>query len=211
MRVIHDAKKSCDLLIILPAAMMNAEDVLEQGFAAAVREHALPLDVAVADAQADDYLAGGIAERLATEVVAPLRAEGYRRIWLMGMSLGATGCLAYASRHPGAIAGAILLAPFLGSRGLIDRIASAGGLARWRPDADDDEQRILLWLKNHRADDPKLYLGCGSEDRYAPASALLAPQLPPGRVLSIPGGHDAQTWLSLWKLVLAMNPFLVEA
>jgi pimeloyl-ACP methyl ester carboxylesterase len=221
MRVLHDAAPGGDaeriLLVMLPAAMVAPEDLLEQGFVAALRARALPIDVAVADAHADYYLERGIGERLAADVVAPMRTRGYRRIWFMGMSLGGMGCVAYACRHPGGLEGAILLAPFLGTRGLIAQIGDAGGLARWQPragGASDEEQRLLLWLKHYRAADPRLpaiYLGFGADDRYAATSAMLARQLPAERVLRIPGAHDSRTWLRLWEMLLAKNPFLVEA
>lgn len=221
MRTIHDVAPGQDadriLLVMLPAAKARPEDLLEQGFVAAVRERGLPLDVAVVDAHADYYLEGGIGERLAVDVVSPLRAKGYRRIWLMGMSLGGMGCIAYAHRHAAEVEGVILLAPFLGARGLIAQILRAGGLARWQPGAPephDEELRLLLWLKHYRADNPRLpaiHLGFGRDDRYAPASKMLAQQLPAERVLSVPGRHDWQTWIRLWRDLLAKNLFLVEA
>lgn len=222
MRAIHDVAPGQDaeriLLVMLPAAKARPEDLLEQGFVAAIRERGLPLDVAVVDAHADYYLERRVGERLAVDVVAPLRTNGgYRRIWLMGMSLGGMGCIAYARQHAAEVEGMILLAPFLGARGLIAQILHAGGLARWQPEAlepDDEELGLLLWLKHYRAGDPRLpaiHLGFGSDDRYAPASALLAQQLPAERVVSVPGKHDWQTWIRLWRALLAKNLFLVEA
>ena len=221
MRVLLDAAPGRDagriLLVMLPAAMVRPEELLGQGFVAAMRARGLPVDAVVADADADYYLERGIGERLAADVVAPMRTGGYRRIWFLGMSLGGMGCVAYACRHPDGIEGAILLAPFLGTRGVIGQIQDAGGLARWQPGAaapDDEEQRLLLWLKHYRADDPRLpaiHLGYGADDRYATTSAMLARQLPAERVLSIPGAHDWQTWLRLWEMFLAKDLFLVEA
>ena len=221
MRAIHDLAPGQDadriLLVMLPAAKARPEDLLQQGFVAAVRDRGLPLDVAVMDAQPDYYLEGRVGERLAADVFRPLRARGYRRIWLMGMSLGGMGCIAYAHKHAAEVEGVILLAPFLGARGLIAQILRAGGLARWQPAApapDDEELALLLWLKHYRADNPRLpaiHLGFGRDDRYAPASAMLAQQLPAERVVSVPGKHDWQTWIRLWRALLAKNLFLVEA
>ena len=222
MRAIHDLAPGQDddriLLVMLPAAKARPEDLLAQGFVAAIRDRGLPLDVAVVDADADYYLEGRVGERLAVDAVTPLRTKGgYRRIWLMGMSLGGMGCIAYARKHAAEVEGVILLAPFLGARGLIAQILRAGGLARWQPGAlapDDEELGLLLWLKHYRADNPQLpaiHLGFGRDDRYAPASAMLAQQLPAERVVSVPGKHDWQTWVRLWRALLAKNLFLVEA
>ena len=100
------------LLAMLPPAKARAQDLLDNGFAAAVREHGLPVDVRAIDALADDYLDTDIGARLEAEIF----GKGYARVWLMGISLGGWGCLSVARRRAGGIAGVILLAPFLGSR-----------------------------------------------------------------------------------------------
>src|SRR5260370_168953 len=132
MRAIHDVAPGQDaeriLLVMLPAAKARREDLLEQGFVAAIRERGLPLDVAVVDAHADYYLERRVGERLAVDVVTPLRTNGgYRRIWLMGMSLGGMGCIAYSRQHSAEVGGMIPLAPLLRARGLIAQILHAGG------------------------------------------------------------------------------------
>jgi hypothetical protein len=43
-----------------------------------------------------------------------------------------------------------------------------------------------------------LYLGYGRDDRFALAYGLLAQTLSPDAVQVVPGGHDWQTWLTLW-------------
>lgn len=221
MRAIHDAAPGAlgerGLLVMLPAAQAVPEDLVGQGFVAEIRSRGLPYDVAVVDAHADYYLEGGIGERLAADVVGPLRARGYRDLWLMGISLGAMGCLAYARGHAAEVDGVVVLAPFLGNRGVITHILETGGLARWQPATPaphDEEQALLLWLKDYRAGDsrlPAIYLGFGEDDRYAAASVLLAQQLPRERVVTLPGGHEWQTWMRLWQVLLARNLFIVEA
>ncbi len=100
------------LLAMLPPAKARAQDLLDNGFAAAVREHDLPVDISAIDALADDYLDADIGARLEAEIF----GRGYARVWLMGISLGGWGCLSVARRRAAGIAGVILLAPFLGSR-----------------------------------------------------------------------------------------------
>jgi pimeloyl-ACP methyl ester carboxylesterase len=189
MRALHDRAPGAagKLLIMLPPARACAQDLVDQGFVAAIRELRLPLDVAVMDADADYYLEGSVGERLATDVIAPMRAKGYARLWLMGISLGGYGCIALARRRAAELEGLILLAPFLGSRG---------------PDALEpaDEQ----WF-------PAAYLGFGASDRYAAASEMLARQLPAERVVRIPGEHDWPTWTRLWRALLAKSVFPAQA
>ncbi len=175
------------VLVMLPPAKACAQDLVDQGFVLAIRELALALDVALVDADADYYLEGNIGERLAADVLAPMRADGYARIWLMGISLGGYGCIALARRHAAELEGVILLAPFLGSRD---------------PKALDPADETWFACT---------YLGFGTHDRYAAASELLARQLPAERVVKIAGGHDWQTWIRVWRALLTKPLFPVRA
>lgn len=194
------------LLVMLPGAGDRASDLVERGFVRALRSRGVAADAIVADAHSDYYVEASVVARLHDEVLAPARGSG--PVWMMGISLGGLGALMYAHEHPGAIEGVILLAPFLGTRGLVAEVVRAGGLRAWQPGAvlpEDGERRLLAWLRDCRADAParpRIYLGYGTEDRYAPASAMLAAQLPPSRVVALPGGHDWETWLELWGRLL---------
>jgi hypothetical protein len=202
-------------LLMLPAAGGRAEDFVERGFVGCLRRRGLPVDVLAVDARFDDYLEGAIAGRIESEVVQPARAGNAQKIWLMGISLGGLGALAHARAH-GGVEGVVLLAPFLGSRGLVAEVTRAGGLAQWQPGtrAPDDPERLMLeWLGRYRAGDPaapRIYLAYGAQDRYAPASAMLEPQLPREHVVSLPGGHDWATWLALWERLLDGGLFLPQ-
>jgi pimeloyl-ACP methyl ester carboxylesterase len=198
---------------MLPGAKDKPEDLIAQGFVRALRARHLPVDAIVADADMDYYIEHRVIERLSADIIAPARAAGYGRIWLMGISLGGLGCVVYAREHPGEIEGLVLLAPFLGNRGLIVDVKRAGGFAAWQPgeiSADDDERRLLAWLKSYRAGDaslPRIYLGYGADDRFAPASEMLAERLPARQVISILGGHDWVTWSALWERLLDRDLF----
>ncbi|HET9403781.1 MAG TPA: alpha/beta hydrolase [Burkholderiales bacterium] len=209
MDAIHDPAPSAGAdriaLVMLPGARDRAQDLVEHGFVQALRTRDLAVDAVAVDARFDHYLEHSIVARLEEDIIAPLRRKGLARIWLMGISLGSTGALSYAREHSGAVEGMILLAPFLGTRGLIAEITQAGGLRHWQPGTiapQDDERRLLAWLRQYRAGDPalpRICLGYGTEDRYAPASLMLAQQLPERQVMTIPGGHDWPTWLKLWE------------
>lgn len=202
------------LLVMLPGARDTPEDLVQHGFIRAVRERGLPVDVVAADAHMDYYIEQKVIERVAADIIEPARARGYSRIWLMGISLGGLGAMAYSRAHPADIEGVILLAPFLGTRGLIAEVVRAGGLNQWQPGeikADDDERSLLAWLKSYRADAaslPGIYLGYGIDDRFAPASVLLAERLPARRVAALKGGHDWDTWMALWRELLDRGLFL---
>jgi pimeloyl-ACP methyl ester carboxylesterase len=201
------------MLVMLPGAKARPQDLVQYGFVRALRERSLPVDVVAAEAHLGYYLERNFSAHLTQDIIAPARAENYRRIWLMGISLGGMGALMYAREHPRDIEGVILLAPFLGSRGTIAEIARAGGLAHWQPEGieqDDDERQLLAWLKSNRPGagvSPRIYLGYGTEDRFAAASVMLAGRLPVTQVVSIAGGHDWATWILLWQHMLDRDLF----
>lgn len=186
MHIVHDLANGRALLVMLPPARACAQDLVDQGFVAALREQRLPVDIAIVDAQADDYLEPDIGERLAAEVV-PLCAKGYSQRWFMGISLGGFGCMALARQPAAGVEGVILIAPFFGSRD---------------PETLELEEQVRL---------SAVYLGFGDADRYAEPSRRLARHLPPERVVQLPGAHDWPTWMRLWRKLLAKVPFAVEA
>lgn len=201
------------MLVMLPGAKDRPQDLVDQGFIRAIRERGLPVDVVAVDLHMDYYLQPNVIERLIHDVIGPSRGKGYARIWLLGISLGGLGALNYAREHAAEIAGVILLAPFLGTRGMIAEVVGAGGLNQWQPGAihpDDDERMFLAWLKTCRTDDPawpKIYMGYGKNDRFAPASILLAERLPARQVIAVEGGHDWPTWRQLWDRFLNQDIF----
>jgi pimeloyl-ACP methyl ester carboxylesterase len=197
------------VLVMLPGVGMAAQEFVDHGFIAALRAQRAPVDVVVADAHADLYLEGSILERLEHDVIAPALARGYDGLWLLGVSLGGMGALAYARLHPGRVKGILLLAPFLGVPGTIAEVRRAGGLAAWEPGplGDDRERAVLAWLKDHGPGDPTLLLGYGVDDRFAAGHALLAARLPAERVATCAGGHDWETWSRLWRMLLERQPF----
>jgi len=74
-----------------------------------------------------------------------------------------------------------------------------------RSAVSDDERRLLAWLRSYRAESPgalPIYLGYGTEDRYAGAGIMLAERLPANHVVAIKGGHDRPTWTSAWERLL---------
>jgi pimeloyl-ACP methyl ester carboxylesterase len=171
---------------MLPPAKARARELAEHGFVAAVRSLGLPLEVALLDVQADEYLEPDVGARLASRL-APLHAPGRSRLWLMGISLGGFGCMALARERVPGIEGLVLIAPFFGSR-----------------------DPAACELEAHARASP-IWLGFGTADRYAGPSRRLARHLPPERVVELPGAHDWPTWLRLWQTLLARVPFAVAA
>jgi pimeloyl-ACP methyl ester carboxylesterase len=220
MEIVQDRAASSDpaesLLVMLPGAYMRARDFMAHGFIDAVRRTGQPIDIIAADTGMECYLDGSIVERLHAEVVAPNLSAGARCIWLAGISLGGLGALLYAQARPDLVKGLLLISPFIGTRGAVAEVLKAGGFQDWQPPAGDaatSEQRLLQWLKTYPADAavwPRIYLGYGSDDRFAASYRLLAELLPVEDVVATAGGHDWETWKVLWAQLLSKTQFAAK-
>jgi predicted exporter len=98
-------QRADSLLVLLPPAKASLEDLLAQGMVAAVRARGLPLDIVLADVGYQQVLAGTVADSLHQAVLQPALAQGYRNIWLAGISLGAFNALHYAAVYAEHLAG----------------------------------------------------------------------------------------------------------
>ena len=206
------------LLVMLPGASSLPEEFLQEGFVLALRERRLALDVALVDAHLGYYKDKTILERLQADVIAPARAKGYRKIWLVGVSLGGLGALIQARAQPADADGLMLLAPYLGERRVTDAVQADGGLKAWRgaapdPMPEDDDLLLWQWLQAYSTAPtlrPPLVLGYALGDRLAPANQLLSASLPADNVFTTAGGHDWPEWRRLWNRMLESAAFVVD-
>jgi pimeloyl-ACP methyl ester carboxylesterase len=191
------------LVVMLPGVYSRPEDFVDEGFVDALRRRAVAADVWIADAHLGYVIDKSLFVRLHDDVIGAARAQGYRRVWLLGISLGGFGALGYALQHEAELEGVIALAPYLGPRPLELEIAAAGGPKAWQapaaaPSADEPDRALWAWLA---AGAPRLpiYLGWGREDRFATINAMAGALLPPERISQVPGGHDWPAWRALWE------------
>jgi pimeloyl-ACP methyl ester carboxylesterase len=207
-----DSRPAC-LVVFLPGRRDHAGQYETAGFMQAVRQAGVHADMLAVEAHYGYYTRRTVVTRLREDVIVPALAQGYTQLWLVGVSMGGLGALLYVRDYPNDITGVVALAPFLGDAQVIGEIASAGGLHHWQPAtmAAEDRQRTLWqWLKTHLArsqEGPRLYLGYGRQDSFAPANQLLAAQLPVTQVFTHPGGHNWQTWSQLWQAFLTTAGF----
>lgn len=211
MRVILEAADEGEVaptrVLLLPGAYSTPEDFLREGFASAVRERRLPVDLVFVELELQHLTDRTLLRRLQQEIILPASASGCRSIWLGGISLGGFIALAYAARFAQEIDGVCLLAPYLGNHIVIGEIERADGLDRWTPGdlaEDDDERRIWQFIKEQRNHTsprpaPRLHLGFGSEDRFADSHRLMAAALGSGSVDVVSGGHEWPAWRRLWE------------
>jgi pimeloyl-ACP methyl ester carboxylesterase len=215
-------RASC-LVVLLPGLGDEPQQFAAHGFVEPLRRPGTRVDATAVDAHFGYYRERIIVDRLHADVVAPARKRGYDAIWLVGISLGGLGALAYAAAHPDHVQGVVLLAPFLDMGGVPDEIRKAGGLRPWAARYEDEPsgpkapapwrgepKRFFRFVWDFaaepvRADGSRvpIYMGYGRADRYAGSQRLLAEALPTKRTLRIAGGHTWRVWEKLWDEFMA--------
>jgi hypothetical protein len=191
--------------VFLPGADSLPEAFVDEGFVAALRASGAVADVIIADAHLAYFGDRSVLDRLRTDVLGPARAVApSRKIWLVGISLGAFAALGVLARQSATVDGALLIAPYPGRRPLLQQIEDAGGPAAWRahgePDGPDDLE-FDIWQRLAAGAigvDPPVDAGYGRDDRFAAGQRLLASTLPASQVRTVPGGHDWPAWRALW-------------
>lgn len=196
------------LLIMLPGRYGTANQFKAEGFVDMVLEAGLSLDVITAEAHTGYYKNMTVIERLRQDIILPAKARGYKRIWLLGISLGGLGAIWYDRTHPGDVDGLILLAPYLGDEQIVDEVEAAGGMRDWHRDEQDTRlSQNYIWgmtkaYEDRHATTGRLFLGYGLQDSFARSNSLLAREIPADQVATLPGSHNWQTWrLLLAKLL----------
>ncbi|HEX5127245.1 MAG TPA: alpha/beta hydrolase [Rhodocyclaceae bacterium] len=215
----RDTGRASRLIVMLPGVYNLPEDFIDKGFIAALRAHGVDADVIMADVHFGYFSDRTAVARIHDDIVIPARKHGYRDIWLVGISLGGFGALAYASvyaNHADQINGLFVIAPFPGTGDIIQEIRSLGGPLPWSQTAaseQGDERIIWRWLAAQhriRAQQPVMYFGTGTTDRYIGAQRMLAELLPPAHCRFIEGGHTWETWQQLWHAFLDDGPWSIE-
>lgn len=208
LRTLRHQRGADSLLILLPGAYMTPEHYAENGFFTTVDQRDLKLDLLAVDLGLDAISSGDAIPAVIDQILHPARAD-YARVWLGGISLGGLLSLCLNADHPGVVDGLCLLAPYPGSRLTTNAINRAGGLDVWQPTAEelsDAEYRAYRWLKAPPADFP-VFVGHGSEDRFAEGMSAIAARFPATARHIVPGGHDWPAWQILWEHFLDSGLF----
>jgi len=199
LAVTHSAPSDC-LVVLMPGMGDTPQHFLDHGFVEDARAQGLRCDFVLPDAHLTYYREQNVGERVATDVLVAARARGYRRIWLVGISLGATGAIEAARRRPDLVDGLVLIAPFLGPEEPVP--------AAFHGDTTPPVRQHLLvhvaprtsWLSGvARSERLPLLVAFGTEDRYVRNHRRLADMMDGSRVITRGGAHDWATWRALWS------------
>jgi pimeloyl-ACP methyl ester carboxylesterase len=210
----NGAPAASTLVVFLPGRGDRMEDFEREGLRAVMTQAGIRADWIAVDAHLGYYLNRSVVDALRADVLQPARARGYRRIVVVGVSLGGLGALLCARDAPGLTDALVLLAPYLGDRaGFFAEVQRAGGPAAWAAGrsgrADDVAVELWTFLGQQHARLPPTWLGWGESDRLAAGHRLLAPLLPTGRVRVIAGGHTWPIWRELWRALCEESELFV--
>jgi pimeloyl-ACP methyl ester carboxylesterase len=211
----RDGRAGEILLVLVPGMGMTARDFDSKGMVSAVAQFGWPVRVATVDPGPDSYLDGTVESRLLEAIAETQVAARGGRLWLAGISLGCQAILRCVRVRPDLAEGLILLTPYIASTGVIAEVTRAGGLCCWAHAnlrRNDTERGLLRWLATTKpADRPRILVGRALGDRFVATATLLEEILPAEQVISVPGGHDWESWLLLWDVILQRNPFGLPA
>ena len=201
-------EKTDHLIVLLPGRGDAVDAFDKAGFIDAMKDSSVYADAIALDAHLGYYIAGQLADRVREDVLTPYREAGYNKFTLVGTSLGGYGSLWLANELDD-FQGALLIAPYLGPRKVINSVAEAQSLGQWLEDLGrepNEDEYAWLWL--HRLSesgtglDDRLIIAFGERDRFARAAGIANDLMPDAQVFRNGGGHDWTTWLQLWRDVL---------
>ena len=207
LRSLRQTNGAPALMVLLPGAYMTPEDYVAAGFFHTVSDRQRALDLIAVDLDLQAISSGSALPALQAEILDPARRQGYEKIWLGGISLGGLLALCHIADTPGCVDGLCLLAPYPGSRLTTNAIRRAGGLQHWQPTTeqlDDPEFRMWRWLQRPPPDFP-VFVGYGTEDRFAAGMQQIAECFPENSRLALPGEHDWPVWQLLWEHFLSQQ------
>jgi hypothetical protein len=193
-----------NLLILMPGAGNKHTSFEDYGFIQKAADAEFEADILTVNTSYEHFSDLTIDKRLHNDVVLPARARGYENIWMGGISLGGFGSMIYARKNANMLKGLVLFAPYLGNKGTLVEIKTAGGLDLWNPEIteDHDERHVWKMIKSNTQpplSDLPLLLLYGTEDRFAEFHRLLGTRLNPDAIKTVPGGHDWPVWQALWQ------------
>ena len=172
-----------------------------------MQERDLPIDLFMAELSFDHIADRTALTEIHQDLILPAIKNGYKNIWLAGISVGGYVAIAYADRYANMltnsrIQGLLLMAPYPGNRITTSAITSAGGIKTWQAGSlteDDIEFSNWGWLKRY-ADcaEIEVYLSYGADDRFADGHAMMAQLLPESNVDKIAGDHTWPVWQQSW-------------
>ncbi|MCK5360209.1 MAG: alpha/beta hydrolase [Gammaproteobacteria bacterium] len=126
-------KQNDTLIIFLPGVRDNKQDFIDKGLFSRLQQSGIKVDMVAADLHLAYLENNTSVQRLHEDIILPARSNGYKKVWLVGISLGGLNALLYQKNRPEDICGLVLLSPYLGEKKISNEIIQAGGIVKWQP------------------------------------------------------------------------------
>lgn len=198
-------KKQDKLIIFIPGIYDSVDKFKRESFFSDARVAGIKADMVAININVGHLTERVMIPRIRKDVFRLIRNEGYKNIWIVGVSIGGLSSLIYLQHHEKDLCGVVVLAPFLADDRLIKEVRKFGGIKKWVPEAekikdsiDDQINSLWNWLTT-KNDFSNIYLGYGKQDRFIVGSHLLETYLEPSHVVSVDGEHDWVTGRKLWN------------
>lgn len=195
------------LMVLLPGRGDRMATFRDQGFfelAAGYLESHPDVTLLAADAHMGYYRDRQVMVRLEQDVLDRFPES---RLTVVGVSLGGLGAVMLARRHPERVQELFLIAPYLGDRSFVERVA-AGPIAERPGDGDLQRELVAVWsflLDRGARSGIVVSLGIGDQDRFLEAARLLERRAPDVTVHTVPGKHQWSAWRALFQGWLARH------
>lgn len=200
--------KTENLIIFIPGLYDSQNKFKNELFFKTARDEAVDADLVAVNINVVHLADKMVGERIKKDVLNYVKNDGYKNIWVVGVSIGGLSSLVYLKNHGENICGVVVLAPYLGDDVLAEEMKQVGGLKNWVPDMgklkdsiDVEVDTLWLWLakKNNFSN---IYLGYGKQDDITIGSLTLESLLDKKNVVAIDGEHDWETGRKIWETQL---------
>ncbi|MDH5408863.1 MAG: alpha/beta fold hydrolase [Gammaproteobacteria bacterium] len=199
-------KPSDTLVVFLPGLADDEQTFVKEKFFSAVSDRKKNIDLMAVHTHIGYLLDGTYAERIKEDVILPARKKGYKKIWLVGVSLGGFISVNYLRQQPDDVTGLILFGPFLGQEGQLKEIKKQGGVLKWQPeDVESLSKTLSLWYwfkQNQKKYLKNIYVNYGDKDKLAYGIKMFSPLINKSHITEIKGIHGWKTWRELWHMLL---------
>ena len=201
-------KKTDRLIIFLPGIFDSVNKFKNEYFFSEARDAGITADMVAANTNVGHLAEGVLIKRLEKDVFEYIKNDGYKNIWIVGVSIGGLSTLTYYKDHEKALCGVVVLAPYLADDYLTEEIKKVGGVKNWLPigrmkdSVDERIEEMWLWTKSKK-DFSNIFLGYGEQDQFISGSEFLAGFLEEENIITVEGGHDWETGRRIWKSQLA--------
>ena len=206
------AEKTDQLIIFLPGLYDTATKFKDEAFFSTARKAGVKADMVSANVNVLHLVEDMMIKRIETDVFLHARKNGYKNIWLVGVSIGGLNSLLFYRKHVKNICGVVTLAPFVANKSLTKELQNGNNIKDWKPGFGEFSlgfeqklQVLWVWLQKQSTKEnlKHIYLGYGKQDRFVEPIKLLQNILDKKNIVAVEGEHDWETGLKIWKKQLS--------